>query len=250
MRRPFVTIASCFLLTALIAPQSAVAQLGDPYETYTFEREIRLGPGEFYAVTYDNERKEFVETEPDRGYRGLPDRALAQVLRSPVWLREAFIDRLVDLFCDDLDVGEDAAPVFHDVNGDGIRDLVVGNADGELKCFVGPYFKEAADIFSHIRCPGGAVPCFRDMDGDGEAELLVVDGAGVLNVWGGEGWQTRMVDVPDVQSSASDISVGDNGSYAIADGQGFYVTGAEDGSIVATSTGEVDSQLIENLNRM
>ena len=199
MHTSLVRIFPCLLIFALLAPLNTPAELGEnqnPIETYTFEREIRLAPGEFYAVTYDEYRREFVGTEPDRGYAGLPDRAFGQVLRSPVWLREKFIDRLVDLFYDDLDVGEDAAPVFRDANGDGIRDLVVGNAKGEVKCFIGPYFSESDEPFT------------------------------------------------------GDFNPGDIDSPATAHGQGFYLTGAADGSVTATPTGLVDAQLIENLNRI
>ena len=64
-----------------------------------------------------------LEEEPDRGYAGLPDRALKQILRAPSWLREKLADRLVDLYYDVIDVGEGAAPAFGDANGDGLSDL-------------------------------------------------------------------------------------------------------------------------------
>jgi len=287
MHRNLVPTCFYLLLAAMVAPQNATAELGEVpngYETYTFEREIRLAPGEFYAVTYDDARKEFVETEPDRGYRGLPDRAFAQILRSPVWLREKFIDRIVDLYYDDLDVGDDAAPAFHDVNGDGIRDLVVGNAQGELKCFVGPYFKEDRETFAHIRCSGSIAPCFSDVDGDGDDELLITDSTGTLSIWGGEGWRTRRTDIPDAPftgtvagvsidengesvlyvadeagtmwrfhesgTSVCDYHAADKGSVLIAQQHGFFIVGTSDGTILAIPTGEVDPQFIENLNRI
>ncbi|MCK4719664.1 VCBS repeat-containing protein, partial [bacterium] len=194
MHKSFLRILLCLTTVILLVPNNSTAETGpdpDPYETYTFEREIRLAPGEFYAVIYNNDRKEFTETEPDRGYEGLPDSALRQVLRSPLWLREKFIDRLVDLYYNDIDVGDDAVPVFRDVNGDELRDLIVGNADGEIKCFLAPYFRENQDF-----------------------------------------------------------ETGDIGTPAVAEGQGFSLTGAEDGSITVITDGEIDTQLQDNLNRI
>ena len=288
MCKGFVRIFLFLLIVALLAPQDTPADQGElfsSHETYTFEREIRLAPGEFYAVTYDDERKEFVETEPERGYQGLPDRAFSQILRSPLWLREKLADRLVDLFCDEIDVGENAGPVFWDVDGDGHRDLVVGNAEGELECFIGPYFKENNEIFEHIKYPGSIIPCFCDINNDGEAELIIGDSVGGLSIWEGEGWKTRSTNTPDRQFAGQvspilqldengrmtvaiadetgsvwhlsrhriierDFQVGDNGSFAIAHRQGFHITGAKDGTIATVPSGEIDPQLIENLDRI
>lgn len=244
MHRYLIAISCCLWAALLTAPQSTAAASEDSpdlWETYTFEREIRLAPGEFYAVTYDNDRKEFTETEPDRGYAGLSDRAFRQVLRAPIWLREKFIDRLVDLLYDDIDVGEGAAPALWDMNGDGIRDLVVGNADGELKCFIGPYFKKADEPSDHVslsmRFTGQVTP-FVCADEHGESALCVADETGTVWRYAADGF---------VQTG---YPSGDNAALAIAYGQGFYVTGTDDGAITATSTGKIDPQLIENLNRI
>ena len=93
-------IVIILLSVTFLMPTGARAErVGDAtgFEAYTFEREIRLAPGEFYAVTYDDERKEFIEAEPDKNYGCLPDRAFKHILRAPMWLREKFADRLVGL---------------------------------------------------------------------------------------------------------------------------------------------------------
>lgn len=141
MTRQLIGITILFLIVSLITANPSDAQK-NALEKYTFEREINLAPGEFYAVSYDNNLKGFVEFEPDRKYGCLPDRAIRQILRVPLWLRENFADRLVDLYSDDIDVGDNAIPYFMDVNSDGERDLLISNSVGELKCFLAPYFKE------------------------------------------------------------------------------------------------------------
>jgi len=149
MRKRLTLITICLILLVMPLPRDAQAQNDNrkaQFESYTFEREIRLAPGEFYAVTYDDERKEFIETEPDRQYQCLDDRALKQILRAPMWLREKFADRMVDLLFDEINVGGDAVPIFSDVNSDGLDDLVVGNAKGEYVCYPAPYFKKDDSI--------------------------------------------------------------------------------------------------------
>ena len=188
----------CFVFIVALTPQSVQAGKDNilaSRETYTFEREISLAPDEFYAVTYDNELKSFVEYEPDKRYQCLPDRALKQILRAPIWLREKFADRLVDIYYDDIDVGENAVPFFKDINNDGLRDLLIGNATGKPRYFLAPYFNEDKNYnFSNV-------------------EYF-------------------------------------NAPSNVAQGEGFYITGADDGSLKATPTGSVDNQLLENLNRI
>lgn len=259
-------------------------KISSQMEQYSFTREIRLAPGEYYAVWYDCKRKEFVEEEPDRCYRGLGKEAQLQILRAPMWLREELADRLVDLYYDDIDVGEDAAPVFYDVNDDGLDDLIIGNAEGCLKCFLAPYFKEDAELFKHVRVASGAVPCFFDIDKDGEVELIVGDAAGDLSCWDGKVWKkpTQFGALPfsgrvhPIVVSGKDLYVGDassrvwrfiqgtrfaivkmqsgdNGSFAtliLASGKNLQLQGSKQGKIFATITGSISKELIENLNRI
>ena len=74
-----------------------------------------------------------------------------------------------------IDVGDEAAPFFVDLDGDQVEDLVVGNADGELRRFwnIGtnqrPRFYPDCTIRvnSVARFAGPVVPLFWDMDLDG-----------------------------------------------------------------------------------
>ena len=189
-------LALALPLFTLPGDAGAEGETGEGYESYAFEREIRLAPGESYAVSYDPARREFVEVEPDRGYAGLPERALKQVLRAPLWLREKLADRLVDLYREEINVGGDASAAFGDVDGDGERDLVVGNGDGEVRCFLAPHFSEDKEILAHVKVPGRAVPVFYRVPGRGAKRYLVVGNAsGRLQVWEGAKWDVPSSDV-------------------------------------------------------
>ncbi|MHC5077766.1 MAG: FG-GAP-like repeat-containing protein [Planctomycetota bacterium] len=160
-------------------------------EPYRFRREIRLGPGETYAVGYDRKRKAFWEEEPGRGYAALGSAAREQILRAPGWLREDLADRLVDLVFDAIDVGENAAPTFYDVDGDGAKDLIVGCSENRLRCFLAPHFKEDPDRLKHIHTAGTGTPLFFDLEMDGKVELIVADGSGAVVAYKGEGWKEK-----------------------------------------------------------
>ncbi len=77
---------------------------------------------------------------------------------------------------DDLDVGRRSAPAFHDVDGDGLPDLVSGREEGGLLVYrnVGtrsaPRFA-AYDGFA-LPLPPASVPRFVDIDGDGRIDLF------------------------------------------------------------------------------
>jgi len=281
-----IKLFSISLLILLILNGNIYSQVNDNnnIERYSFSRDIRLAPGEYYAVKYDKKRHEFVEEEPDRGYGGLSNEAQLQILKAPKWLRENLADRLVELCYDDIDVGENAAPVFYDVNKDGIDDLIVGNAEGTLKCFLAPYFKEDTSLLKHISVSSDAVPCFYDIDGDGQVDLIVGDAAGGMFVWKGEKWKQPVTldklpfsgQVHPVFVQRNGLLVGDttgqvwlhiigskfkllkenksgnNGSFSapvLVKGSRLQLLGSEEGKIHVICNKDGNEKLIENLER-
>lgn len=75
-----------------------------------------------------------------------------------------------------LNVGAKAAPAVIDLDGDGAKDLVVGNAAGQVMAF----YNAGDDVAPQLAAPvllfqtaGAAVPFPVDLDADGQRDLLV-----------------------------------------------------------------------------
>ncbi|MEM8616620.1 MAG: FG-GAP-like repeat-containing protein, partial [Pseudomonadota bacterium] len=79
-----------------------------------------------------------------------------------------------------IDVGTNARPVFHDLDGDGDLDLVIGAGDGGVRVFdkddTGNGFTEltgANNPFDGVDVVSNAAPAFADIDEDGDLDLVV-----------------------------------------------------------------------------
>ena len=88
---------------------------------------------------------------------------------------------------DGVDVGDDAAPTFKDIDGDGDMDAVVGNSLGKIKLFLNTgtasaaEFRELSDeenIYSDINIRSSITPIFADITGDGNSKLFVANKVG------------------------------------------------------------------------
>ena len=96
------------------------------------------------------------------------------------------------------DVGLCAAPWAVDWNGDGLKDFVVGSADGHVRLLLAKddgYFEPATllkDEKGPIELPAAgeyacAAPSLADMDGDGKYDLIVGGADGAVYLWENKG---------------------------------------------------------------
>lgn len=85
-----------------------------------------------------------------------------------------------------------AYPDFHDMNGDGLTDMVVGSANGRIACFVNSGTTEQP-VFNHmenLRADGEEVyfysyvrPTVCDWNADGYPDMLVADYTGMIYLY-------------------------------------------------------------------
>jgi hypothetical protein len=77
---------------------------------------------------------------------------------------------------DDLDVGRRSTPSFHDVDGDGLPDLVSGREEGGLVVYRNAGTRTAPRFVPYdgpaLPLPSASVPRFVDIDGDGLMDLF------------------------------------------------------------------------------
>ena len=81
----------------------------------------------------------------------------------------------------EIDVGDDSAPEFCDINGDGDYDLFIGCEDGTVWYYenIGTpdsfNFEYVTDYYDNIDVGNMSVPRFCDIDGDGDFDLFVAN---------------------------------------------------------------------------
>ncbi|MEX1275113.1 MAG: VCBS repeat-containing protein, partial [Bacteroidota bacterium] len=89
-------------------------------------------------------------------------------------------------FFDSIDIGDDAKPVFVDLDNDGDQDLVVGARDGSVNYWrndgtpMSFSFTFVKDFFLGINAGARAAPAFADLDGDGDHDLFLGNTKGGL----------------------------------------------------------------------
>lgn len=102
--------------------------------------------------------------------------------RAPVWT-------LADSSLVTLTRGSNAVPSLADLTGDGLVDLIIGEASGELNFYrnVGtrdaPKFELVSDQFLGIDVGRRSTPTLADMDGDGKTDLLIGTETGGIELW-------------------------------------------------------------------
>jgi len=85
---------------------------------------------------------------------------------------------LVDSLFSSIDVGGWASPTFTDLDGDGLKDLLIGNLDGRIYHYEQIYsdsvkFELVTDFFNSIDVSFNAAPVFADINRDGLLDLLI-----------------------------------------------------------------------------
>lgn len=79
-----------------------------------------------------------------------------------------------DTYFEGIDVGEQSAPAFSDINNDRELELLIGNRDGDLKLFKkenGNYTLEDEKFLSNFG--GDSFPALVDIDSDGDNDLFI-----------------------------------------------------------------------------
>ena len=89
----------------------------------------------------------------------------------------------------DIDFANHYAPAFGDLDGDGLRDLLIGTFGGKLAFLAntGDGFTLAVEALQDLDVGSTATPTLGDLDGDDDLDLLVGEFSGDLNFFRNEG---------------------------------------------------------------
>ena len=85
--------------------------------------------------------------------------------------------------------GSNTAPALVDIDGNGLIDLVIGEASGQLNVYrnvgtaTAPRFELVSDTFQDIDTGRRSTPAFADFDGDGKPDLLLGAEDGHMELW-------------------------------------------------------------------
>ena len=85
--------------------------------------------------------------------------------------------------------GTNSTPSFGDIDGDGLVDLVIGEASGTINMYrntgtkTKPKFELISDNFQNIKVGHRSAPVLVDMDGDGRVDMLIGNGNGEMQLW-------------------------------------------------------------------
>jgi hypothetical protein len=94
---------------------------------------------------------------------------------------------------DSMDVGEKSSPAFADIDGDGDRDLFIGNEEGMIVFYQNdgdsssPSWRKITDNYDSIDVGEKSTPFFVDIDADSDLDLFIGEKEGNINFYRNDG---------------------------------------------------------------
>jgi len=137
-----------------------------------------------------------------------------------------------------------SAPCLVDWNGDGQKDLLVGNGGGYLHLFLNQGSHEEPNFAPGVMIPaagknldvgGKASPCVLDWNEDGRKDLVVGNGSGEIFLYLNEGANEQPILGKPIKLNGGKLDVGSNSSPEVVDwnrdGKKDLIIGNDDGEI-------------------
>ena len=187
----------CYALLLLITTGSSAEGIEQEFQSENFlQWEILVPPGGYAYARYDSiegiSEPVLVSTIAPGPAFGISDSRLTTVLTpeaeaaivlSPEWLRDDLKLRFGDLITIPIDVGKNAVPYFHDVDGDGLSDLIVYDGFDNKHIFLAPCWT----IFENTSSVDfEALETGADINGDGNIDFAFPDGDGAIRFDGAD----------------------------------------------------------------
>ena len=136
------------------------------------------------------------------------------------------------------DVGDYSTPCFTDLDSDGLLDMIVGEADGNLNHYeqdaVGStIFNLVSVIFNEIEVGYNSAPCSADLDNDGLLDIIVGEADGNLNHYEQDAIGSASFTLASENFNGIDVGYGSTPFFTDLDSDGLLdmFVGEEDGNL-------------------